>query len=1008
MATGADIPRPRPIKEALPAARAMPRPTAPAPPTLTPDQVQTLLAKVEAGGMESLTPEELSAISRSVPASQGDALPEVSAPDLNDNLAASAIEIEEAPVGGAANLKPKKAKKAGAIEQLANEILQLTGESSRNEAIAPRQARATWRKIEALDGDGLEAVVAEIGNEDDALRRLEVVQELGQDATRDPNSLAAAALDRAKQAREGTMRAPGSESPEFATDTLSDADMPSPYDTAMAVERERQVDLTRRRAGSGMPVDPRLRLYYGSELVDSKYAAIKAAEDSGDEAAVKAAKTELAGLVRKLPLWLKGRDGRPNAMEVRARGDRGIESNDLKVLKDVIEANDLLRSASTPEQQAEALAMLAEAEAALERTYPSGRPAMPDSRLQSPDQQEILDDAVMAAVGFRPRAERNISRSSPTMSAADRASLSDEAAEAFGDMADEFTPDDVELNDVDELGGSGKPRKVRGRPLQSRVMSGLGTLFSDGRNPLSIPGARDTGIETFEDVAEEILSKQTVFKPGTEDYAMARERLVAGMEAKFGGASRGQTNEPSVTSQPSPGEERQFQPGLIPTNRITTDADGNPVYLNEADLPPPARQQMVGAQGREDGAALDVAGGRLDVDPEYQRALDQYTKFVRSKGYLQSAMSETLRDALGNPVAMDVSGVPVASRPAPPRSGGGSAPSPQEMSGSGLPMAPGSFAEDIDPNAVPVSRQIMRYDPATGTWVRSSLGGQRSSGPKPIQATVVGSVTNSGQVLPPAGQLALPGPKPLPSQVNLNSSATELEVAGDLPPARDSSATATPSTSGAGPSSGARKYTQQEIDDAAEQAAGEAHQQASEQGMDNPSAQRAARAAADKVRQDMGETPPPVADPTPAAKPGAAAKPAPDPADKGGKGSKGGRSKNAKPDAKKADDPKPKGDDPKKDAPPPPKSRLSTTAKVLGGVGLLTAGSALLSNMGGGSGNVLAGGPITVPPGSGAGGMGDAEAEADAITRALERIRGSRRNDGAGTTQVLQNWTGWR
>jgi hypothetical protein len=210
--------------------------------------------------------------------------------------------------------------------------------------------------------------------------------------------------------------------------------------------------------------------------------------------------------------------------------------------------------------------------------------------------------------------------------------------------------------------------------------------------------------------------------------------------------------------------------------------------------------------------------------------------------------------------------------------------------------------------------------------------------------------------------------------------------------------------------------TRDEIEAEATRAEQEAYTQAVDEGM----SPKKARAAANKRRKEVQQqlraesgTLPSVADPTPAAKPAADAapdKPAAtkaegetlDPVAEGKPDATGERTGSdgvdidEATDAKKADDPKPK---------PEPKKSWFTLPRVLTG---LAGAGVIAANMGGGSSNVTAGGPITVPPGSGAGGMSDAEAEADAITRALERIRGSRRNDGAGTTQVLQNWTGWR
>jgi hypothetical protein len=279
----------------------------------------------------------------------------------------------------------------------------------------------------------------------------------------------------------------------------------------------------------------------------------------------------------------------------------------------------------------------------------------------------------------------------------------------------------------------------------------------------------------------------------------------------------------------------------------------------------------------------------------------------------------------------------------------------------------------------------------------------------------------------------LPGPKPLASDVNLEASATDITDPATLPPVGEPPAAA-PGVAGTLPPAEApagRKMTRDEIEAEATRAEQEAYTQAVDEGM----SPKKARAAANKRRKEVQQqllaengTLPPVKETASAAKPaaaGAADKPAgPTPGKEtldpvgertpdatGERAGSDGVDIDETPDtaAKKADEANPKDEAPKTDATPEPKPEPKkswfTLPRVLAG---LTGAGVIAANMGGGSSNVTAGGPIPVPPGAGAGGMDDAEAEADAITRALERIRGSRRNDGAGTTQVLQNWTGWR
>lgn len=541
-AIGGDIPRPRPAADTLPSGRPPARPLENNAYPVDQSRLLALLDRVNAEGMDSLAPDELIVIediqsgraylSGEAPAPA--AVAPLDAPDvmiesppledLNGNLAASATELDEPPKrSGIDNLTPKKAKGPTPLEKLANEINNATGQSSPDEAIAPRQARAIQKKIDALTSDEFAELVSVIGNETDAMRRLEAVQNLAGDAARDPNSLAAQAIDRAAQAREGTMRAPGSNSPEFATDELTDADMPTALDTALAAERERLAALNERSVGGGMSEADRL---------------------------------EAAGVdnMRDAPLAFKGRDGRPTALESRSRGSRAVEGNDIRAIQKELAA-----------------------QAAGTTAYPQGRAAMAESRLNKGGQQETYDDLVLALAGFRPRAETNIARSNPAMGAAERGAMADEAARVFGEDSVELIPDAGELDGVEELGEGGKPRKVRGRPLPSRRLGAVDQMFGSS-NPLAMP---EFGGDPLR-VADEVLAKNTIFRPGTANYEMAREQIARAISEKFGTAGpRPASDLPAVTSRsPEPTQAgaaapaADASPASTPVNEQNLEASG--------------------------------------------------------------------------------------------------------------------------------------------------------------------------------------------------------------------------------------------------------------------------------------------------------------------------------------------------------------------------------------------------------------------------------------------------
>jgi hypothetical protein len=786
----------------------------------------------------------------------------------------------------------------------------------------------------------------------------------------------------AASAGQPSLRRPGAMSPEVATNAA--VEPPTWLDDELGAMRQAEAAQTQARNAPGMDMDKRLRLHYGDEAVDyltQQQAAVEALPDSQQKTdALAQLKRVRTNAIRKLPLWLKGEDDMLGAFEPR------VDPN---------------------------------------------APGFQDTNV---GQRRHYDDAVIAfAGGSRPRGAERLNRASDSLSPADRATLADEVVDEFGDDAAAMLPDSGEVSGADlranNPGGGGR---VRGGRLSNERLMGAGQYLFGGRNPLSY------GM-TAEQVADEILSKGP-YQIGTADYDMAREGIVRNIEQFYGGESADDlSNAPAMTSQVSPGEERQFQPGLITTNRITTDSDGNPAYMSEADLPPPARQELIESQvetrvpGRAnpwsgveeyDQRRVEVVRARIAHD----RAVRAVAKAENAKNYDPAAVQAARQAARQSADELGAAESAFAQVDSADASRPGLTYNDMANSVSLFEPSPGSLADDLPSTATPASAGVKRFDPKTGEWARSSLGGKPKQ-PKTVTATVVGSTTNSGQTLPPAGQLALPGPKPLPNQVNLNSSATEL---GEVSPVADPLATAATGSGGASSAKATRAYTPEEIEDAATEAYGMAYQTAKDEGMGNADAQAVARDAADKVRAEMqaSGTLPPADGSTAAPKPEAATKtdpasapkadgetldPVADPQANGSSTKSEAADASTKPaddgptkPAKDGDTPAKKSDsDPSgKDKTPPPKKGWFTWPRAL--VGAATAGGLIAANMGGRSANVMAGGPIPVPPGGGGVGMDDAAAEMDAIDRALERIRGSRRNDGMPTTQVIQNWTGWR
>lgn len=1028
-ALGEDIPRPNPAAaapEAVPGAATVDDGRY----LVDRDRAQAILEKVTEEGWDSLLPDELIVIEdlqagrarlsgsvERVPESPGDITDAASEP--LDNLEQSATEIGEAPAGGggAANLKPKQARGPTPAEKLASTVFAAMAESD-IESLSPRTVTNLQKQVAKMSAtpEGRAELVAAMGNADEAERRLARLQQLSDDFTRDPQAAAAQRIAETadERAASGTPRTPrqslmegvgpglpsiverfnslpepvkadivrrldptaraiiesgggaSSISPNALAevmrpvnpvsellDTLDDAlrnganseadaarelvrNAPEAQRAAaIAAYRRRQaIDASLRTAMTQAEPSPQVLASPGQpslrrpgamspeaaieevptrELPGQFEEALAAADEQTAARERRAAgggldedtRKQMAGLepednLRSAPFYLRGRDGRPTPFESRSRGARGIESNDLRAMQKYLAASEKVRLANTPEEEAAALAELATAESELARKFPRGRKEMSDSRLNSAGQQETYDDLVLAMAGFRPKAGQNIGRSSASMSAADRAAQQDEAVRVFGESdAIELMPEPGEIDDVSDLGGSGKKGRLGGNPQFSRRAGATDQMFSQsfgGRNPLEM---EEFGGDPLK-VADEILSKNTIFKPGTANYEMARERIAQSVRERFATQTRGLTDE---------------RPSTVPSQPIGTTQD--PAAI-------PAEGGRVNAPGQP------VSGMTAD---EYEQAQRAILKKVFGKDYLQTAASEVLVDAQGKPIEIDVSGVPVALQPAKPRT-----------------------QRDFSQPATPST----------------------------------------------------------PEEAALEASAVEL---GDSSPIPEKPA-ATP-VADSKPVAG-KKLTAKEIEAEADRVFKDTLAQEQEAGAPLKQARATANAARlRKVKELQGLNP---SDPIPE-KPAAAATPQPTPAaskaddvvDSKPVDAPAGTKKNPKADAEKpkdSKDTKPKdGTDAKKaddkanpEKAPPKKSRLPyylTGGAILAGV---TA-----ANMGrGGSGTAVAGGgSVPLVPGGGVNPEA-AMAEEDAINRALERLRGSRASAGGGTSQVLQNWTGWR
>lgn len=391
------------------------------------------------------------------------------------------------------------------------------------------------------------------------------------------NELVQPEIDRMRQAftpqPQPAAATPGARTPEFAAEDVPDAEMPTAYDEALAAANEARVLRDRRAPGGGATEEER--------------AAAVGAEN-----------------LRGAPLALKGRDGVQPPMESRSRGERGIEGNDtravaksLKLQQSIDAAQSEVDAALEAAKSASGVAALAQASKqvkaaqeklaaaykAMDDAYPArlvnsrtgeakpapagmlsgevkvpagwtverGRRAMSDSRLNMGGQQETFDETLMAAIGFRPRADRSLSRSSTDLTGQDVSAMNAEAGRVFGDDAAELLDGDFDpdwgVGQID-LETTGAPKKTRrgGQQQNSRVEQAMQTLFqskSGDVNPLTLKG--DDGNPLFanaDEVAEDILSRNTIFKPGTANYEMAKQRLSGLIDQRYNRASADQAS----------------------------------------------------------------------------------------------------------------------------------------------------------------------------------------------------------------------------------------------------------------------------------------------------------------------------------------------------------------------------------------------------------------------------------------------------------------------------------
>lgn len=424
---------------------------------------------------------------------------------------------------------------------------------------------------------------------------------------------------------------PGARTPEFQASDLPDAEMPTAYDTTKAVIRETNDALDARAAGGGLSEKQRTQ---GFGVQNQ----------------------------RDLPLAFRGRDRNP-PNESRARGERAggdtsymeevirdanvLQGNIDSAQKAVNEALLAAKSASGAAELARATQRVTESQDALRAAYKAmddayparlvnprtgevkrapaamlsgeadvpkgfiierGRRAMPDAVLNKGGTQETFEESLLAALGWRPRARQNLSRSSVDLSAEDARALSAEADDVFGDDAAELVDGDFDPNwDVNgaidrsillEANGAQKKTRLGGTQQQSRVQGGMETMLDDS-TPLQYKG--EGGAPLYADpqaVAADILSRQRIFKPGTANYEMAKDRLAQLIERRF----------PKDPSKENGLRIKSDPDGLV--RKTPEGSMGGAFDSDEFDIPP------VSGAAEPVNVSDDLAASATDLGPE--------------------------------------------------------------------------------------------------------------------------------------------------------------------------------------------------------------------------------------------------------------------------------------------------------------------------------------------------------------------------------------------------------
>ena len=176
--------------------------------------------------------------------------------------------------------------------------------------------------------------------------------------------------------------------------------------------------------------------------------------------------------------------------------------------------------------------------------YEAGRKGWSDARLQKAASRQTWDDLVAGQLEGRPKAERNLNRSSDTLSAGEQRAQAAELEDAVRDGRGMPAAPEVLGEELDDLDEGARRGKLGGGRSASRRVTALQGAKTGGMfgpyNPLRLDDPDNPGNFLYADdkdatgnviksaaekLAEDVLAETVSYRPGTKLYENARASL---------------------------------------------------------------------------------------------------------------------------------------------------------------------------------------------------------------------------------------------------------------------------------------------------------------------------------------------------------------------------------------------------------------------------------------------------------------------------------------------------